>query len=202
MKTSYKTLQSPSEGVYKEKGSKFLAYAFPVYNESEINVLLEKIKKAHLKARHHCYAYKLGYDGKLFRANDDHEPKNSAGTPILNQIESKEMTTLLIIVVRYFGGTLLGKSGLTKAYKRAAATAVQNGAIVTRAIMDYYELKFEYDRMNDIMNHIKNHEFKIVKKDFADICYLLVAIPTQESEIFLNYLKKNDNLVMKFIESK
>jgi uncharacterized YigZ family protein len=138
----YKTIAGPSTGEFKDRGSKFFAYAFPVFTEEEWQEELEAVKKEHFKARHHCYAYRLGVDQNNFRANDDGEPSGTAGRPILGQIDSFELTNVLIIVVRYFGGTKLGTSGLINAYKLSAAAALDNATIEERLIEDVYTLGF------------------------------------------------------------
>ena len=137
---TYRTLKSPSEGIYKEKGSKFLAFAFPVNNEGDIKEKLEEIRKAYHDARHHCYAWVLGADKSRFRANDDGEPSNSAGKPILGKLQSHDLSQILIIVVRYFGGVKLGVGGLINAYRSAADDAIQNGTIVKRRMKTIFEI--------------------------------------------------------------
>ena len=138
----YKTLNSPSEGLYKEKGSKFLAFAFPVYDETEIRNLIAEIKKQYYDARHHCYAWQLGLDKSNFRANDDGEPSGTAGKPIYGQILSHQLTNVLIIVVRYFGGIKLGTGGLVAAYKTAAADAIAHSEIIDKTVQSYYQMFF------------------------------------------------------------
>ena len=141
---TYLTIQKPSEGVFKDRGSKFLAFAFPVRTEQEIKEILHLIKKEHHGANHHCYAWRLGADKLAYRANDDGEPNNSAGKPILGQIQSNDLTDIFIVVARYFGGTLLGVSGLINAYREAASDAIKNAEIIEKHVMFEYNTEFSF----------------------------------------------------------
>jgi len=180
MKDTYKTISGESYGEFKDRGSKFQAYAFPVYTEAEWQERLEEVRKLHPKGRHHCYAYRLGLDGNEFRANDDGEPSGTAGRPILGQIDSFELTNVIIIVVRYFGGTLLGTSGLINAYKLSAATALENAEIIERTVEDVYRLTFDYALMSQVMNAVKALDLEMVQQDFGNIGKLDVAIRQSE----------------------
>lgn len=173
---TYKTLAKESFGEFKDRGSKFLAYAFPVENKKEITEAMEQVRKAHPKARHHCYAYRLGLDRNNFRANDDGEPSGTAGRPILGQIDSAGLTNAIIIVVRYFGGTLLGASGLINAYKRSAAEAVSNGKIVEKIVEEKYTLYFDYSHMSKVMNAVSKPPFRILEQRFTEAAELDVAL--------------------------
>ncbi|MEN7548894.1 YigZ family protein [Rapidithrix thailandica] len=170
MKDSYLTIKSPSEGLYKEKGSKFLAYAYPVTDEEKIKEILQSLKKEYYDARHHCYAFMLGKDKNRYRANDDGEPGNSAGVPILNQIRSKEVTDVLVVVVRYFGGTKLGVSGLINAYKTAAAEALDQAEIVEAFVTQHLTIRFEYMDMNDVMRVAKEYDLDLSQQTFDEKC--------------------------------
>ena len=172
MRDSYKTIREKSEGLFKDRGSKFLSYAFPVETEEEIKDILNLIKKEHHSARHHCYAWRLGTEEINFRANDDGEPSSTAGKPILGQLLSFELTNSLIIVVRYFGGTLLGTSGLINAYRSAAAKAIGNATIITRTIEDKFTLKFTYKEMNQVMQIIKQENLNLTGTRFELECEL------------------------------
>lgn len=163
---TYLTIQKPSEAIYKDRGSKFLAFAFPVANEDEIKENLNSLRKLHPSANHHCYAFRLGSDKLAFRSNDDGEPSNTAGKPILGQIQSKDLTNILIVVVRYFGGTLLGVSGLINAYREAASAAITNATIIENTVNDVYELKFDYLQMNNIMKIIKDEDLTMISQNF------------------------------------
>jgi uncharacterized YigZ family protein len=159
---SYFAITSLSEGVLKEKGSKFLAYAYPVKTESDIKSHLARLKKEHPSANHHCYAWRLGADKTAYRANDDGEPSNTAGKPILSQLQAKDLTNILLVVIRYFGGTLLGVSGLINAYKDAAKLALENATIREEFIMFEYRVEFDFDAMSPVMRVLKEYDAKIV----------------------------------------
>ena len=149
MEDTYKTIEKPSEGLFKDKGSKFISLAFPVNSEEEIKEIVQSIKKEHHSARHHCYAWRLGADQLHFRANDDGEPSSTAGKPILGQIQSFDLTNILIVVVRYFGGTLLGVSGLINAYRSAALDAINQAEIVEKLVEKWLLVDFDYGAMNE-----------------------------------------------------
>lgn len=184
MQDSYKTITAPSrESLYKEKGSKFYGLAFPVTDETQINEIIEKVKKEHYKARHWCYAWQIGKQKEQFRANDDGEPSNSAGMPIYGQIESYDLTNLLIIVVRYFGGVKLGVGGLVRAYKTAAKLALDESNIVTKTINDELRLIFEYKDMNRIQRVIKKYNIPIIGQKLALNCEYTISIRKSETEM-------------------
>ncbi len=168
MAEKYKTIEAQAEGLYKEKGSKFLSFAIPVRNVEEVKAILETYRKDYYDARHVCYAYMLGADREEFRANDDGEPSGTAGRPILGQINSFGLTNILVIVVRYFGGILLGTGGLIVAYKEATQDALNNASIVERDVMLYKELRFTYEKMNDVMKTLKAIEAKILEQGYED----------------------------------
>jgi uncharacterized YigZ family protein len=162
---SYQTIQCPTEGVYKEKGSKFISYAYPVNSEKEVKFILERIKKEHFSARHICYAFMLGADKALYRAYDAAEPANTAGKPILNQINSFKLTNILVIVVRYFGGTLLGTNGLIQAYKASAHEALSKALIITKFEEIQMEIIFDYEKTGEVMRVIKSHHLDIIRQE-------------------------------------
>ena len=196
---SYKTITKKSNGVYKEKGSKFLSYSFPVKNEDEIKKIYSSIKKEHHSARHHCFAYRLGTVGNNYKAYDDNEPAYTAGKPILGQIDSFELTNILIIVVRYFGGTLLGKGGLMNAYKLASMDSLLKAEIVENKIKDYYQLICSYDNISKIMNVIKEMNVTIEKQEFKAECEMIIGIDKNMSEIFLHKTEYINNLNKKYL---
>ena len=181
---TYKTLAAPSEGLYKEKGSKFLAFAYPVHNLDEIKAHLEQLRKDYFDARHHCYAYILGPRKDAFRANDDGEPSGTGGRPIHGQLLSADLTDTLIVVVRYFGGILLGASGLANAYKTAARDAIDHATIVERTIDCRYRLAFAYEAMNDVMRILKDYDLKPQNPLYDMQCSLEVSIRQSESVRF------------------
>ncbi|WP_188620764.1 IMPACT family protein [Flavobacterium suaedae] len=172
----YKTLASPSEEtLYKEKNSKFFGYAFPINNEDEVKDILEEVKKKHHSARHWCYAFQLGTDQIYYRANDDGEPNNSAGMPIYGQIQSFEVTNVLIVVVRYFGGVKLGVGGLISAYRTSAQMALEASEIIEKTIDVHYTLKFDYPIMNKVMRVIKEKNLDIVSQKMEMDCEVVVS---------------------------
>ncbi len=163
---SYFTINTESEGLFRDRGSKFIAFAYPFYNLSELDERLLALKKLHPKSRHFCYAYRQGPDGAVFRANDDGEPSGTAGRPILGQLDSNKLTNTLIIVIRYFGGTKLGTSGLINAYKTAALEAIKENVIVEKFLMAHYRLSFDYSQMARVMEFVKKSSFGIKKQEF------------------------------------
>ena len=191
---TYLTISKPCEGLFKDKGSKFFAFAFPVISEEEIKSHLLELRKTHFNARHHCYAFRLGADKQAFRANDDGEPSYTAGKPILGQIQSKDLTNILIVVVRYFGGTLLGVGGLISAYKQAAADALQNAIIIEKTVNDIYELKFDYLQMNDVMKIIKDENLQVCSQNFELNCSLSFSVRKNSSNKVYEQFSKINNL--------
>ena len=181
---TYFTLRNDSEGFFKEKGSKFMAFAYRVNNELEVKDKLENLRKKYFDARHHCYAYILGVQNDVFRANDDGEPRHSAGDPILGQIRSDKLTNTLIVVVRYFGGTKLGISGLINAYKTAAADAILNNSILENFIQSKIHLAFEYPELNHVMKMVKDFELEIVEQKMELSCTMTLGVRlSMEAEI-------------------
>lgn len=177
MTDQYRTItHQMGEGFYSEKRSKFLAFAHHVTTENEVKELLQAYKKKYYDARHCCYAYMLGADRSVFRANDDGEPSSTAGKPILGQINAHELTDILIVVVRYFGGTKLGTSGLIVAYRTAAAAAIENAQIETRYVEDIIDYSFTYPLLNEVMRVVKELEPRIVSQAFDNTCHISLAI--------------------------
>jgi uncharacterized YigZ family protein len=182
---SYLTLAAASTGEYRDRGSKFHAYAWPIRSETEIVPYLEALKKEHPKARHWCYAYRLGLDKNNFRANDDGEPSGTAGKPILGQIDSFGLTYVFIVVVRYFGGTLLGTSGLINAYRASAQDALQKAEIIEKTVEDVFGLRFPYTMMPDVMNAIKKLDLPVLKQDFGEDARLEIAVrQSNKAQVF------------------
>ncbi len=189
MTDSYHTISAPATGEFKDRGSKFFGYAYPVRSEEQALVWLEMLRKEHFKARHHCFAWRLGMDGSRFRANDDGEPGGTAGRPILGQIDAFELTDVFIVVVRYFGGTLLGTSGLIHAYREAAAAALRNAEIIEKIIKDHFTLDFDYALMPDVMNGVKKLDLEVVRQTFEERGVLEIAIRQTETTDRLLQLK-------------
>jgi len=184
----YNTIEKPSFAEFKDRGSRFLAYAFPIQNTSDFKKRLKALKEEHPKAAHHCFAYRIGIDGNNFRAGDDGEPSGSAGRPILGQIDSKEITNVAVVVVRYFGGTLLGVPGLINAYKTATSLALQLTPIITKPVLINYELQFDYTLMNDIMMVVKRFGCTVLENEAQLFCRMVLGIPKENLEICLNKL--------------
>ena len=184
-KQFYNTIEKPSMAEFKDRGSKFIAYAFPIISTDDFKEKLNAIKKEHPKATHHCFAYRLGLDGNSFRVSDDGEPSGSAGKPILGQIDSRELTNTLVIVVRYFGGTLLGVPGLINAYKSATALALQLTPVTMKAVTERYNLQFDYTQMNDVMAIVRSCQCTIVENETQLLCRMVVDVPMNRLQEFL-----------------
>ncbi len=184
----YYTIEQPSMAEFKDRGSKFLAFAYPAKNIETCKKLLAQLKKEHGKAVHHCLAYRLGVDGSTFRVSDDGEPAGSAGRPILGQIDSKELTNVFVVVVRYFGGTLLGIPGLINAYKTATALALQLSPIIKKPIEIPYELNFDYHQMNEVMLLVKHYNCSVVEQTAQLFIQLHIGIPKNRLDEVLEKL--------------
>ncbi len=185
----YYTIEQPSMAEFKDKGSRFLAYAFPINTIEDFKKHLQELKKEHPKAVHLCFGYRLGLDGNNFRVSDDGEPSGTAGKPILNIIDGKQLTNVLVIVVRYFGGTLLGVPGLINAYKSAAAMAFQVVPIIQKSVEVNYELQFDYTRMNDVMVLLKQCNCNIIRQENQLFTIVQVGVPKVRLEEVLSKLK-------------
>lgn len=189
MKDTYKSITEPSEEVlFKDRNSKFYGYAFPVKTEEEAKIHLEELRKKHHQARHWCYAWQFGKEEENyhFRANDDGEPSNSAGMPIYGQIQSFDVTNLLVVVVRYFGGVKLGVGGLINAYRTAAQMALEKSNIIKRTIDEMFILKFDYPEMNIVMRLIKEHNLNVLKQDLGLDCKIFITVRKKEAEEIYN----------------
>ena len=185
MNDEYRTLKGPSEGLYKEKGSKFIAHAIPVSSLEEVKSNLERLRKIYHDARHHCYAYRIGEEPGETRYNDDGEPSGTAGKPIFGQIQSYDLTNVLILVVRYFGGIKLGTGGLMQAYKTASKDAIENGSIVMKTWMNVLSIGFKYEQMNEIMHMIKEEDLHPKSQEFDLKCHIVLEIRRGKTEEFL-----------------
>ena len=183
MEDTYLTIAQPTEPVlFKDKNSKFYGYAFPILNEDIVKEYIDYLKKTHKNGRHWCYAYQIGNENTHYRANDDGEPNNSAGMPIYGQIQSFNLTNILIVVVRYFGGVKLGVSGLINAYKNTAQLAIESAMIVEKTINRAYGLHFEYKNMNTVMRIVKEFQLHILQQDFKEQCYLQFEVRKRDTD--------------------
>lgn len=192
--SKYLTLKDQSEGLYKEKGSKFIGYAVACYSEAEAKQYMKKWRDEHPQSRHLCYAYRFGVDKKKYRTNDDGEPSNSAGAPILGQLESFDLTNVLIGVIRYFGGTKLGVGGLISSYRAAARESIENGEVVEQEVYNWYKMSFDYADMPHVMNYIKNKNLRLDNKRFEESCELTFAINLDETHAIIDRLKEFNSM--------
>ena len=192
---TYRTVRELSTGIFKEKGSKFIAFAAPCHSEEEVKQFLDQWRKEHHQSRHLCYAYRFGLDKKIFRANDDGEPNNSAGIPILGQIQSFDLTNILVGVIRYFGGTKLGVGGLVQAYKTAAKESLEVADIIEVEVFSHFEIVFSYDEMPGIMNLLKQRKITISTQRFNEDCYLELNVELNKTDEFEMALKDFKSVV-------
>ncbi len=194
----YKTIGAASEGIYKEKGSKFLAFAYPVSDKEAIQEHIQAINKEYFDARHRCYAWKLGLGDENYRANDDGEPSGTAGKPILGQILSNELTNILIVVVRYFGGIKLGTGGLINAYRTASSDAIANAEIVSKFAENHYTVIFSYLSMNDVMKVMKSPSINIKSQNFDTDCSMQFSVRQSFAESVCDSLRKITSVKISF----
>ena len=201
LKDSYKTIENPSEEtLFKDRNSKFFGYAFPVLNEGDVKNALDRLKKKHHTARHFCYAWQFGTETLRFRANDDGEPNNSAGMPIYGQIQAFEVTNILVVSVRYFGGTKLGVGGLVQAYKNSAQITLEAAPIIEKTIDVIYQLNFDYDLMNKVMRIVKEKNIKIVYQKLEVVCEYHIAIRKKDAALIFEIFEKLYKLTIKEID--
>ena len=198
---TYLTISAPAEGIYRASGSKFISYAFVLNKEADIKPILTKIKALHPAANHHCWAVRLGSDQSAHRFNDDGEPVGSAGRPIINTILSKRLNNIMVIVVRYFGGTLLGIPGLISAYKAATEDALNNAAIIEKTFDDIYKIDFDYLQMNAIMKLIKDNELNIIEQNFELACNITIAIRKTLVDRLTQNFQKLQNIKLTYLYS-
>ena len=196
---TYKTIAEASEGIFRDRGSKFIGYAYPISSEDEVKNILTNLKSEHAKARHFCWALRLSPDRSIFRIQDDGEPSGTAGRPILNTMLSADITNVLIVVVRYFGGTLLGVPGLINAYKTAAAEAIQAASIVEKTVNDFYEVGFDYLVMNDVMKLIKEEKINVLSQDFDNNCSMKIEIRKASLNAILGKIEKIEGVKLKYL---
>ncbi len=195
---TYRTIVTPVEGFFRDRGSKFLAFAYPIRQEEDTKPYLIALRELHPKAVHHCYAYRLGLDRSHFRANDDGEPSGTAGKPILNTLYAHDFTNILVVVVRYFGGTLLGVPGLINAYKTATEEALKEAEIVTKHVKDVYRLVYPYEQMNEVMKVIKSFELIPKNQHFDNECSLELEIRKSLLNQVLGKLEKIESLQLSY----
>lgn len=193
IRDTYRGISDVSEGLYKDKGSRFIAYAYPVGSESEVKPLVDALKKEHHGARHHCFAYRIGCDGALWRANDDGEPSSSAGRPILSAIDSAGLSDVLVVVVRYFGGILLGVPGLVRAYRQAAADALEKAVSVEKTAVRRYVLEFDYLEMNEVQTFLKTSGVQVLESRFDIRCEMNVAVRLSLEKQFIDKINNINN---------
>lgn len=196
MEDVYRTIANSAEGLYKEKGSRFISFVFPVSAEEQIREIIAELKDKYYDARHHCYAWRLGLDKTYYRANDDGEPSSTAGKPILGQIQSNGLTNVLIVVIRYFGGIKLGVSGLINAYREAAADALRNAVVIEKTIDVPLRIRFSYLVLNDVMKIVKEEAPEILERHFELGCEMLLSIRQSELQTFKARLQKVDSLTV------
>jgi len=199
MEDTFKTISKPAQGLFKDKGSKFISYAYPIESEDEVRNIVQILKKEHHSARHHCYAWRLGYEKLLFRANDDGEPSSTAGKPILGQIQSYDLTNILIVVVRYFGGTLLGVSGLINAYRNAAQDVLNQSEIVEKLVEKQLYIEFDYGVMNEVMKIFKDEKLPQNEPQFDLKCQIKTQIRLSELNRIEEAFIKVEGLTIKYI---
>ncbi|MDQ1138813.1 IMPACT family protein [Pedobacter agri] len=198
---AYQTIESAAEGIFRDKGSKFIAYAYPIRMEEEVKPTLIQLRSEHPKARHWCYAYRLTPNRSIFRVNDDGEPSGTAGRPILNCLLSADLTNILIVVVRYFGGTLLGVPGLINAYKNASLEALSAASIITKTVNDWYEVHFEYLQMNDVMKVIKDENLEVLNQQFDTNCILKFEVRKAQLNQVLSKFDKIEDIKLKYLQT-
>lgn len=198
---TYRTIEKPAEGVFRDRGSKFLAFAYPISAEGEIKPIVAQLKAEHPKANHHCWAMRLSPNRGVFKLNDDGEPSGTAGRPILNMLLSRDITNVLIVVVRYFGGTLLGVPGLINAYKQATEDVLDRSIIIEKTVNDIYHISFNYLQMNDIMRLIKENNLAIIEQQFNNDCTIKLSIRKMEVNTILAKLDKLNEVVIKYSHS-
>jgi len=198
---TYRTIENPSEGTFRDRGSKFLGYAYPITSENEIKAIVASLKSEHPKANHHCWAMRLTADRSIFKINDDGEPAGTAGRPMLNTLLSKDITNILVVVVRYFGGTLLGVPGLINAYKMATEEALAHAVIIEKTVNDVYTISFNYLQMNDIMRIVKEADLAILNQQFDNNCSMQVSIRKMQVNMVLDKLHKLTGVNLKYDHS-
>jgi uncharacterized YigZ family protein len=195
---TYLTIEKPGEGVFRDRGSKFLGYAYPINSDQDIKEIVAKLKQENPKANHHCWAIRWSTDRSVFRINDDGEPSGTAGRPILNTLLSRNLTNVAIVVVRYFGGTLLGVPGLINAYRTAAELALNETKVIEKTVNDVYTMSFDYLQMNEVMRIVKEDNLEILKQQFDNSCELTVSIRKMQVNQTLARFQKLTSVKVKY----
>lgn len=198
---TYKIITTEGEGLYKEKGSKFVAVAFPVRTEADVKARVAAIRKKYFDAKHHCYAFMIGSDKSCYRSSDDGEPSGTAGKPILNQILSKDVTNVCVVVTRYFGGQLLGVPGLINAYKTSAREALDNCTVVEKTVDEVYALEFDYPLLNDVMRVLKEENLEQQNPKYEMRCYLEISVRQKESDRIIEKIKRLFGVDVKYVKT-
>ena len=201
MSDQYKTIAVPSEGYYKEKGSKFTGFAIPIFTEEEFKTHLARIKKENPDSGHYCYGFRIGANNKLYRYSDDGEPSSTAGKPIFGQIQSYGLTNIMIVVTRYFGGTKLGVGGLITAYRAAAKEALENAKIINRTVDNVYQIQFGYDIMSPVMNFVKKNNLEVISQVLEEIGTIQFRIRQSEAENLIEQFGKIESLKIEFLKT-
>ncbi len=187
---TYFTIEKPGEGIFRDRGSKFIGYAYPISSDQDIKDIVAKLKQEHPKANHHCWAMRWSTDRSVFRLNDDGEPSGTAGRPILNTLLSRNLTNVAVVVVRYFGGTLLGVPGLINAYRTAAELALNETKVIEKTVNDVYTILFDYLQMNEVMRIVKEDNLEVLKQQFDNSCQLIVSIRKMQVNHTLDRIQK------------
>jgi len=198
---TYKTINKTSEGIFRDKGSKFIGYAYPIKSETEIKEIISKLRAEHAGARHFCWAIRLTPDRNIFKLNDDGEPSGTAGRPILNTLLSADVTNILVVVVRYFGGTLLGVPGLINAYKTATLEVLKENEIITKTVNDTYQINFDYLAMNPVMKVVKDEKLEIIAQEFDTNCTIKFEVRKSNLNTVLGKLEKVEGIEIKYLNT-
>lgn len=198
---TYRTIEKSGTGIFRDKGSKFVAYAYPFTAEEQLKEIIQELKALHPKARHHCWAYRISPDRTVFRLNDDGEPSGTAGRPILNVLLSQDVTNIIVVVVRYFGGTLLGVPGLINAYKTATQEVLKSVTIVEKTVNDIYKIEFDYLAMNDVMRVVKEENITVSKQVFDNTCYMEVEVRKMQVNAVVGRFDKIENCTFSYLRT-
>lgn len=198
---TYRTIEKGAEGIFRDKGSKFISYAYPFTTEDQLKEIIAALKTLHPKARHHCWAYRISPDRTVYRLNDDGEPSGTAGRPILNVLLSQDVTNIIVVVVRYFGGTLLGVPGLINAYKTATQDVLATVEIVEKTVNDIYKIEFDYLAMNDVMRVVKEENVTVSKQVFDNTCYMEIEVRKMQVNSVVTRFDKIDNCKLSYLRT-